>query len=81
MLSGTRGTYLIKNLKREMAYLTDCMLLGPITSHQSDSLTRQVAASGGSRRGPRHHLGVSGKKNVVAAGSIKWRGRCGAPKE
>lgn len=45
-----------------MAHLTDCMLLGPITSHQSDGLTRQVAASGSSQGGPRHYLSVLGKE-------------------
>lgn len=64
-----------------MAYLTDCMLLGLITSHQSDGLTHQVAVSGGRRRGPLHYLSVSAKKNVVEAGNAKWRGQCTAPKE
>lgn len=51
-----------QNWKREMAHVTDRMLLGPITSHQSDGLTRQVAASGGSQGGPRHYLSVAGKE-------------------
>lgn len=54
-----------QNWKREMAHLTDCVLLGPITSHQSDSLARQVAASGGCRGTPRHYLSISGKRKIL----------------
>lgn len=54
-----------QNWKREMAHLTDCMLIGPITSHQSDGLTRVVAASGASRGRPLHYRSVSGKEKKL----------------